>query len=59
MSAIVRRLAKLEQAAAPTVSLHAWQEEGETAAEAIARQFPDGVSANAKVVIYRWADAEP
>ena len=54
MKAIEGRLAKLEQAAAPTVTLYAWQEDGETTAAAIARQFPEGVPAGARVVVYSW-----
>jgi hypothetical protein len=58
MTAIKQRLAKLEQAAAPGVTLHVWVEEGETREQAIIRQFPDGAPNDATVVVYRWGGAE-
>ncbi len=59
MRAIEQRLARLEQAAAPAVTLYAFAQPGETMKQAIARQFPDGAPENATVVVYRFqGDAE-
>ena len=52
-----RRLAKLEQAAAPKQTVYAWLDEGETSEQAIAQQFPEGVPEAATVVLYSWAGA--
>ena len=54
MRAIEQRLARLEQAAAPAVTLYAFAQPGETMKQAIARQFPDGAPENATVVVYRF-----
>lgn len=53
--AIEQRLAKLEQAASTGRAFHAWADAGETAEQAIARQFPDGLAHNATVIVYCWA----
>jgi hypothetical protein len=55
VTAIKRRLTKLEKAAAPGVTLNVFQEDGEKREQAIARRFPDGVPDDATVVVYRWA----
>jgi hypothetical protein len=52
---IESRLARLEQAAAPAVTLYAWQESEETAEQVIARRFPAGRPSNTRVIVYRWA----
>jgi hypothetical protein len=52
-----RRLAKLEQAAAPKQTVYAWNEDGETVEQSIALAFPDGVPTGARVVVYSWAPA--
>lgn len=56
MRAIEQRLAKLEQAATAETTVCAWVEAGETAEQAIARRFPEGVPNGATVMVYRWAD---
>jgi hypothetical protein len=40
---LIRRVAKLESSAAVHVTIYGWQDEGETAEQAIARQYPAGV----------------
>lgn len=57
MRAIEQRVAKLEQAVSTGTSFHVWAEADETAEQAIARQFPDGLAHNATVNVYCWADA--
>jgi hypothetical protein len=51
-----RRLARLERCRRPSVeTLYFWRDAGkETGEEAIARCFPKGVPAGAKIVICRW-----
>lgn len=56
MMTIEQRLAKLEQATSMGVSFYAWAENGETAKQALARQFPDGLAHNATVTVFSWAD---
>jgi hypothetical protein len=55
LTTIARRLSALEQAIRPTETAYLWQEDGETAEEAIAHRFPEGVPANLRVNLYRWA----
>ena len=55
MRVIEQRLARLEQAASTGRSFYAWAEDGETAQQAIARQFPAGLAHNAAVTVYSWA----
>ena len=59
MRMIEQRLAKLEQAAITGASSYAWANAGETAEQAIARQFPDGLARNATVIVYCWAGDLP
>ena len=51
-----RRLIRLEQEATPAMRVaHVWIcPEEETEEQAIARQFPDGVPADVRVVLVRW-----
>ena len=60
MSGIERRLARLEQAVSPRETVHVWAgaDAGETADQAIAARFPEGVPDGVTVVVYRWADAD-
>lgn len=55
MRAIEQRLARLEQAVSPPDTVYVWADE-ETLADALARQFPEGVPNG--VMVYRWADAD-
>jgi hypothetical protein len=56
MRPIEQRLAKLEQATSMGESFYAWAKNGETAEQAIARKFPDGLAHNAVVTVFSWTD---
>ena len=56
MKAIEQRAAKLEQGAPAGARCYAWANAGETADQAIARQFPDGFAETATVIVFRWGD---
>jgi hypothetical protein len=56
MRTIGQRLAKLERDATAEVLLYAWASPGETADQAIARQFPEGIAETATVNVFRFAE---
>lgn len=56
MKDLERRVAKLEQPRAQEAVVYGWQELDETWAEAVARQFPDGVADHVKIVMFCWAE---
>ena len=55
MSAIERRLARLEQAVSPRETVYVWQGE-EPLADVLARHFREGVPNGVTIVAYRWAN---
>ena len=56
MKVIERRLLQLEQDISVRACCYAWANVGETADEAIARQFPEGIAETAMVIVFRWGD---
>jgi hypothetical protein len=55
LSSMARRLSALERTVTPTETVCVWLQDGETAEKAIAHRFPEGVPANLRVNLYRWA----
>jgi hypothetical protein len=58
MRAIAQRLAKLEQETPDAALCVVWVNTGETAAEAVARTFPDGVPDGARLIVLQWGDSD-
>ena len=56
MKVIERRLVTLEQAAPAEGRCFVWAAVGETADEAIAREYPDGVAEPRKVIVFRFSE---
>jgi hypothetical protein len=54
-----QRISTLEQVATkPAETVHVWANTDQTADEALAASFPDGVPPGLNVIVYLWATAE-
>jgi hypothetical protein len=58
MKAIEQRVMRLEQDAPAEARCYAWANVGETADEAIAREFPNGLPDDATVIVFRFAEPQ-
>lgn len=52
---LLRRLARLEGGALTGAVLHVWEGAG---ADAVARQFSEGMPAGTTIIVYQWAAGE-
>ena len=59
MKVIERRLWQLEQDTPVQACCYVWANVGETADEAIARQFPEGVPDTARLIVIQWGKGPP
>jgi hypothetical protein len=54
-----QRISALKQAATKSAeTVHVWANTDQTAEEALAASFPDGIPPGVKVIVYLWATAD-